>query len=420
MDQDCLSPLATSVLEQLARATDDLASARNDIDADAVAALTAIARAADALHVAALGMLDRARRRGGVERTTGLPVEMVLRADARVMGWDARALAGASDMLRRMPRLTDALARDAVSWSQARAILIELRRLDPATVRAADGAIGAHADRLGDADPEALLDVVQDVIFSARPDLAVRREDGAIESSFLALQARLDGSGGRLFGEADAERFATIAGALDAAADRPVNADHLHAPSRAAQRMDALVSICEASVSGATGGAQRSRPRLLVTTDLPALQDLGASEAARVLWAIAGGPGRITPLAARVLACDAEITPVVFKDGQPIGVGDTRSTVPAKIRTALIARDGGCRFPGCRAPASWTDAHHIFSPIGGGDASMENLLLLCRRCHRRVHRYRWRIRMLPDGATEFRHRGRRLVSHARGRPPPRM
>jgi Domain of unknown function (DUF222) len=32
--------------------------------------------------------------------------------------------------------------------------------------------------------------------------------------------------------------------------------------------------------------------------------------------------------------------------GKPLDVGRKRRTVPAALRRALLARDGGCRFPG--------------------------------------------------------------------------
>jgi len=89
------------------------------------------------------------------------------------------------------------------------------------------------------------------------------------------------------------------------------------------------------------------------------------------------------------------------------------------MRSALIARDGGCRFPGCGAPVGWSDAHHIIPEIKDGPGTIDNLVLLCRKCHRRAHRYRWRIELKDDGTIEMSRRGQRFVSHPRNRPPPR-
>jgi hypothetical protein len=251
-----------------------------------------------------------------------------------------------------------------------------------------------------------------------RAEQALRREDRAIESSFLTLQGHL-GGGGTLYGEADSESFATITGALDAAAAAPAATADDDARSRGAQLMDALVAISEASLSGGlSAGRTRPRPRLIACVDAAMLAGMGLSEGARVLPSVAGRPLRITPLSTGVLACDADIVPVVFDRGKPIGVGDIMPTIPARLRTALIARDGGCRFPGCSATVAWCDAHHIVPRSAGGDASVDNLQLLCRRCHRRVHRYRWKITLRPDAAIAFTCRGRMFTSVSRTRPPP--
>jgi hypothetical protein len=65
--------------------------------------------------------------------------------------------------------------------------------------------------------------------------------------------------------------------------------------------------------------------------------------------------------------------------------------VPGWLRRALIARDRGCRFPGCSAPADWCDGHHLTHWLNGGDTSVENLILLCRYHHVRVHEHAWAI-----------------------------
>ena len=55
----------------------------------------------------------------------------------------------------------------------------------------------------------------------------------------------------------------------------------------------------------------------------------------------------------------------------------TRSVSPP-MRRALTIRDHGCRFPGC-TETRFVDAHHIQHWCDGGDTSLDNLVLLCRR-----------------------------------------
>ncbi len=92
----------------------------------------------------------------------------------------------------------------------------------------------------------------------------------------------------------------------------------------------------------------------------------------------------VTAVTARRLACDAARVDVTHAaDGQVLDVGRRTRTVPPSIRRALEARDGGCRFPGCGS--RFTDAHHVVHWAEGGETSLGNLVLLCRRHHRSVH-----------------------------------
>jgi hypothetical protein len=105
-----------------------------------------------------------------------------------------------------------------------------------------------------------------------------------------------------------------------------------------------------------------------------------------------------TELAQRI-ACDCEVWRAVLDPttGLPLEVGRAHRIVPHWIRKALHARDRGCRWPGCDAPAAWTDAHHLLDWYYGGDTNIDNLLSLCRYHHARVHEGHWRI--VLDHAT---------------------
>jgi hypothetical protein len=58
---------------------------------------------------------------------------------------------------------------------------------------------------------------------------------------------------------------------------------------------------------------------------------------------------------------------------------------------ALIARDGGCAFPGCDHPADWCQRHHIREWAHGGPTDIDNLVLLCGYHHRKFLSQGWRI-----------------------------
>jgi hypothetical protein len=111
------------------------------------------------------------------------------------------------------------------------------------------------------------------------------------------------------------------------------------------------------------------------------------------------------PLAAetaRRLACDASVVELREReDGSVLSLGRKRRTVSPALRRALAARDRGCRFPGCDR-TRFVDAHHVEHWARGGETSLENLVLLCRRHHRLVHERGYTLEVAADGGAEFR------------------
>ncbi|HVS13173.1 MAG TPA: HNH endonuclease signature motif containing protein, partial [Thermoanaerobaculia bacterium] len=108
------------------------------------------------------------------------------------------------------------------------------------------------------------------------------------------------------------------------------------------------------------------------------------------------------------------VTMVDGADGEILSVGRKTRTVPPSIRRALERRDRGCRFPGCGA--RFCDAHHVEHWADGGETSLENLLLLCRRHHRAVHEEGFTVELLRDGAARFRRPDGRLLPAAPAPP----
>jgi hypothetical protein len=374
---------------------------------------------ADSLVARALALLALATRSGAIASATSLPEETALRLIGRRTHWDARELAAACDVLAQMPALEAALSSGALSWSQVRAIVREVRDLDAAGKAGVDALIARRARELATCEPEQIVYEVQERVARLRADRERAREERSIERSFCVLQPHL-GGGGSIYAEADAVGFATIAEALDAAAARPVNADEADETTcRARQRLDALVGICAESLAGGGNAGASARPLVYATVELSEL-DGGLSQAARLLTSVAGRPPRLSPIGTRTLVCDADILPILFEHGRPITVGDIIEAVSAKVRAAVIARDGGCRFPGCGAPASWCEIHHIDGRRGDAAHDPENLVLLCRRCHRRVHRRGWKIALRPDGMVCVSRLGRTFTSAPRARAPSRQ
>ena len=112
--------------------------------------------------------------------------------------------------------------------------------------------------------------------------------------------------------------------------------------------------------------------------------------------------GMISSAAARRLACCASIQRVILDPaGAVLDVGrEYRTATPAQF-AALIARDGGCTFPGCTRPASWCIAHHIVHWADGGHTDLDNLVLLCNHHHTVVHHHGWEICVRDDRLPAF-------------------
>ena len=170
----------------------------------------------------------------------------------------------------------------------------------------------------------------------------------------------------------------------------------------------ASTNAAEAVTSTAARPLSRARPLLHAICDVNHLtgHDSAARLAARALLATAGGPLRLTPETIRRLACDARLQLIFTDQGQVLGTTDPTDDIPLAVRRALWARDQGCRFPGCTAPAHWTDAHHVTYREHGGPTTLDNLVLLCRRHHTAVHEGGWRLTLDPDATVHIR-RGRR-------------
>lgn len=165
----------------------------------------------------------------------------------------------------------------------------------------------------------------------------------------------------RLVANLTAEEGAIVKAAIESLAEKMPLPDDADEPP-AARRVDALVVACQ------TGAPDM---QLVVHVDVD-------SEAARRL------------------GCEAEIVPVIERDGLPIDVGRKYRTAPPRLRMALEIRDRFCRFPGCMVPAEHTDAHHLTPWIQGGGTNFAEMLLLCRYHHRIYHEGGYRIVVAGD------------------------
>jgi hypothetical protein len=114
----------------------------------------------------------------------------------------------------------------------------------------------------------------------------------------------------------------------------------------------------------------------------------------------------------------------ILCDAQLSGGGKRmRATIAPRVRRRVLERDGyRCRMAGCGS-ARHLEVHHRVPLVLGGSDDVENLLALCRGCHRWVHEKLTRdITMaysekFPQGNSEDRGRPRLMGDPRRGGSP---
>jgi len=193
------------------------------------------------------------------------------------------------------------------------------------------------------------------------------------------------------------EQGAVVVQALEAAGRRLEAPQGAEPPPVAARRADALVEVAEAALAaGDASSSGGDRYQVVVHVEAETLRGEAGARSE-----IEDGP-RVSAETARRLACDAGVVRMVEDEaGRVLDVGRKTRSVPAALRRALEARDGGCRFPGCEA-RRFVDAHHVEHWADGGETRLGNLLRLCRRHHRLVHEGGYSVSMDPDGQAEIR------------------
>ncbi|WP_182113393.1 MULTISPECIES: HNH endonuclease signature motif containing protein [unclassified Actinotalea] len=231
-----------------------------------------------------------------------------------------------------------------------------------------------------------------------------RQAEALVDLARLVLDRGLTGAGAQVRPHLSVhvswetyQRLATDAAARDAA----------EAAARGTGGTDGAGGRDGAGARDSAGGTAHQVRRTGLETDLvdPAEFESGEPVPASVLQRI---------------ACDSQVTRIVFgPDSQILNVGQDERTYTKQLRRAVIARDRHCQYPGCTAPPTLGEIHHIRWWSHGGDTSTDNGILLCWHHHDHIHTHDLRITRVPHG-FEFRHPDGRPAAqpeHASGAPP---
>ncbi|MGO1975450.1 MAG: DUF222 domain-containing protein, partial [Propionibacteriaceae bacterium] len=330
-----------------------------------------------------------------VERMTGARLRLTHEAETRKLcqarGWTtadhlmttdrtplkaARAFVYFSRHLHRFDVIGDAVCAGTVTTDQAQAMVHGLKHLpDEVTeerIVAVQESLIAEADELHPNDLRLLANRAVAILFPEVEEdrlgkLLEREERRARRDRYLAFGRNSSGAvtfKGQL-SPVDGEKFISLITAYA----RQLKNQHAQAedrldpltetPTTTQLQADALVAMFEdlfTRQAAPTSGGDRPRVSIL----LP-LENLVNGTAGATLMN-SGEP--ISAEAARQLACDADLIPVVLDtDGAVLDVGRSRRLFTRGIRHGLEARDQGCVFPRCvRHPRS--SARPTTSPRG--------------------------------------------------------
>jgi len=309
-----------------------------------------------------------------------------------------------------LPLLAQALARGELSYAKVRALTrVATPETEERLLAVGRAGTAAHVERI--------------VRGWRRVDRQAEARETARQHASRALHVHQDEDGtvvlrGRLTPEAGALLLRALAAARETLYQRgrieEAGAGPAHPlaerPSMAQQQADALALLAETALHhGIDPGTPGERYQVVVHVDAPALADPDQPG-----QSVLEDGAHVSAETSRRLACDA--SRVVMRhdeDGRVVEIGARTRTIPPALRRALQHRDRGCCFPGCGV--SFGEGHHVQHWAQGGQTTLSNLALLCRRHHRAVHEEGYQVDRQPDGALQFRRPDGRPLP---GVPPP--
>jgi hypothetical protein len=213
----------------------------------------------------------------------------------------------------------------------------------------------------------------------------------------LFVSKLLDGRR-RVDGQLDAMHGKTLEKALELADSNDF------AVSPAARRAQALAEVCKFFLDHhEVPRGRRNRPHFHLVLD-------AASGTANHLD---GEP--IPRPELEMLLCDATIQRILAAGTVTIDLGHEVRSVSTHIWDTIAIRDQKCRFDHhCTAKPTRCDAHHVIA-FPAGPTEQTNLILLCDKHHRRLHRPGWHGSLDDDGAFHVTDpRGHTWTTHPKG------
>lgn len=387
-----------------------------------------------------------------IVEATGVGANQWMAIVARRTTSDVRMIMTSAKVCRRVPSLRAGFVAGRLSWAQVRAVALVCHRLPTHLDDSIDGAVASVVNDDTVDEPNAVVWAVRQALASVEPGTVT--EPDSVPSEFLAMQPRGDGHGGQLFGEMGAQAWAVVDAALNTRTGTAGAVTVDNRPDAGRRRLDRLVSLLDATLSGdnttaatgtadasgtsgttgtadTTGGAQatglcgppagkqgpaepgrgmRSRPQLLVRAELDAL--LSRRDVPGVLLTgLLGGKVWMDAASTRRMIDErgADLRTVIIEAGRVVGVGRRTRVPPGWLSDALLAIHDTCCAPGCDAPARSADIDHAipWHPARPTDrpgrTDIDQLAPVCAHHNRRKERDGWRVVQHPDHTRTWSH-----------------
>ena len=253
---------------------------------------------------------------------------------------------------------------------------------------------------------------------SDNEDAAAQRRARTLQTwwdreGMLALRGRLPAEEGALFRQAlekavDLNRRAAAGDGFDgdtvpAEGEEPEPVDPLaDADDRAgAARADGLVLLGSSFLDAPPVAGGGDHYQVVIHVDVDTLVDDGEGRCH-----IEDGPALSVDVARRLCCGSSLVWLAEDRDGTPVAVSPKTQDIPASVRRAVRARDGGCVFPTgaggtCGRAAAWSEVHHVEHRAHGGAHTTANCLTLCSFHHHLCHEGGFHVEIGPDGRPQF-------------------
>lgn len=383
-------------------------------------AVGALRRSVDAVHTRVAADVARASRpeigNAGLAKQQGFrtPAAMIAASTGTTAGEAARLVTVGEATAPRMtltgatappkhPAVAEALSVGRISVAAAAAIVALLDRCafraGPAAITEAERTLVTQAEGLS-------LDQLNKILQRAEawldPDgVEPREEDLRGDTS---LHIRQDRSGKIIVtGKFDPETGAPIVTAIDALVgselrrrdeSRDDGASPIEGEDRrtvAQIRAEALATICRHALACESKDVPTGGATVVVRLQLDDLES-GIGHAT-----IDGIAQPVSITTARRIAADAQVIPCVLGgDSEILDFGRAKRFFTPAQKLALTERDGGCAM--CGLPPGMTQVHHIrWWERDAGPTDLSNGILLCVRCHHRIHDDGWTVNIEGKG-----------------------